>query len=296
MNAMLSLVQAGEPALPYYDQACRAVAQARTVDEASQLLSEAEGLRAYARQAKNKELEEEAAEIRFRATRRIGQLIEMQKAAVGLSKGGRPPKITGVNDTPVSPPTLDEVGIDKNLAKTARKYANKTDHEFEAILAERREAIRAANAKVAVDLLGDKKVRGTQGTGENEWYTPADIIADARRVLGVIDLDPASSEHAQSVVQALQYFSLADDGLMRMWHGHVWLNPPYAQPFIEQFADKMIEEVKASRVKQAIMLTHNYTDTAWFQKLAVQSSAICFPKGRVRFVAPDGTLAAPTQG
>ena len=46
----------------------------------------------------------------------------------------------------------------------------------------------AAAVTVSRKLWGNDNVRGTQGTGENEWYTPADIIADARRVLGIIDL------------------------------------------------------------------------------------------------------------
>jgi phage N-6-adenine-methyltransferase len=283
--------------LTYYDKACRALAKARSIDEASEILSEAEGMRAYARQAKNKALEIDASEIRFRAVRRLGQLVALQRETVGLAKAGRP-KIIGVNETPINDklPSLDEAGIDKNLAKLSRKYTAVSDAEFERVLTERRETIEAANAKVTVDLLGGSKPRGTQGTGENEWYTPADIISAARKVLGVIDLDPASSAQAQRNVQALQYFTLADDGLMRMWHGSVWLNPPYAQPHIESFADKMLLEVRSSRVTSAIMLTHNYTDTAWFQKLAASSMAICFPKGRIRFEAPDGSLASPTQG
>lgn len=149
---------------------------------------------------------------------------------------------------------------------------------------------------ISRQLWGNENVRGTQGTGENEWYTPADILDDVRKVLGVIDLDPASSEHAQRTVKASKYFTLADDGLKQPWHGSVFLNPPYAQPHIENFADKMIAEIAACRVKTAIMLTHNYTDTAWFQKLAAAASAICFTKGRIRFEAPNGELAAPTQG
>jgi phage N-6-adenine-methyltransferase len=281
--------------LAYYDQACVSLSKARTIDEVSAINNEAVGMQAYARQAKNKQLEIDAGEIRFRAARRIGQLITLQKTTVGLAKPGPRKKDRGKNSPDL--PTLLDAGIDKDLAKLSRKMAKLSDADFDARLAERRETIEAANAKVAVNLLGSgAKPRGTQGTGENEWYTPADIISDVRKVLGVIDLDPASSEQAQRNVQALQYLTLADGGLMRMWHGNVWLNPPYAQPHIESFADKMILEVRSCRVTSAIMLTHNYTDTAWFQKLAAVATAICFPKGRIRFEAPDGTLAAPTQG
>jgi hypothetical protein len=42
-------------------------------------------------------------------------------------------------------------------------------------------------------------------------------------------------------------------------------------------------------------LTHNYTDTAWFQEIARFASAICFTRGRVRFYNGD-EIAAPTEG
>jgi hypothetical protein len=44
------------------------------------------------------------------------------------------------------------------------------------------------------------------------------------------------------------------------------------------------------------MLTHNYTDTAWFQHAAATCDAICFTRGRVKFYERDGEVAAPTQG
>jgi len=141
-----------------------------------------------------------------------------------------------------------------------------------------------------------KHVRGTFGTGENEWYTPEQHVELARKVLGSFDLDPASSHVANRTVQAAQFFSQETNGLEKPWFGKVWLNPPYAQPAIAQFADKMVEEWEAGNVEAAIVLTHNYTDTAWFQKLAHAASAICFTRGRVRFVSPSGELAAPTQG
>ena len=125
-------------------------------------------------------------------------------------------------------------------------------------------------------------------TGNYEWYTPAEYVERARRVLGGIDLDPASSAAAQETVKAESYFRQDDDGLKREWHGRVWLNPPYNQPAIEQFIDKLIGERAAGRTSQAILLTHNSTDTGWFHKAASASSAICFPRGRIAFVDTAG--------
>jgi len=65
---------------------------------------------------------------------------------------------------------------------------------------------------------------------------------------------------------------------------------------MEPFIEKVVEEYHAERVSQAIVLTHNYTDTSWFHKAAIASGAICLLRGRVRFVAPSGDIASPTQG
>lgn len=153
-----------------------------------------------------------------------------------------------------------------------------------------------AVADAAREIREGKHVRGTFGTGENEWYTPGQHIELARQVLGTIELDPASSHVANQTVKAERFFSQETNGLEKEWAGNVWLNPPYAQPAIAQFADKMVAEWQSGRVAAAIVLTHNYTDTAWFQTLARAAAAICFTRGRVRFVSPAGDLAAPTQG
>jgi hypothetical protein len=58
----------------------------------------------------------------------------------------------------------------------------------------------------------------------------------------------------------------------------------------------MCTEYTTGRVTAAIMLTHNYTDTAWFHEAAIIADAICFMRGRVKFYEPDGAIAAPTQG
>jgi len=73
---------------------------------------------AYARQAKNRDLEADAVEIRMRATRRIAQLMEAQAETVGLAQGKRTD--LGYSKTQVDKPTLASQGIDKNLAHSGR--------------------------------------------------------------------------------------------------------------------------------------------------------------------------------
>jgi phage N-6-adenine-methyltransferase len=136
----------------------------------------------------------------------------------------------------------------------------------------------------------------TQFTGEQEWYTPRPYIDAATQVLGAIDLDPASSPPAQAIVQAAAFYTAEDDGLSRPWEGRVWLNAPYAQPLLEHFVDKLIHEFTDGRVLAAIMLSHNYTDTAWFHKAEAVAQRLCFTRGRIKFMDAHGNRTAPPQG
>jgi len=125
---------------------------------------------------------------------------------------------------------------------------------------------------------------------DGEWYTPMQYIESARKVMGSIDLDPASCETANQTVKAARYFTKEDDGLSREWFGNVWLNPPYSQ--VGKFIDKLCD----SDISQAIVLTNNATETQWCRKLSERASAIVFHTGRLRFVKPDRLPSTPMQG
>jgi len=140
-------------------------------------------------------------------------------------------------------------------------------------------------------------VHVSHNSGENEWYTPLEYLDAARVVLGSIDLDPASSITANRAVQASRIFTADDDGLVQDWRGNVFMNPPYAQPLIQRFCEKLVRHVKSGDVPSAIVLANNATETTWFHALSRVASAMCFPKGRVRFIDPTGNPGgAPLQG
>jgi hypothetical protein len=69
---------------------------------------------------------------------------------------------------------------------------------------------------------------------DNRRRTPVEIVALSRKVLGSIDLDPASDAEANLVIGATELYSEADDGLSRQWHGRVFLNPPGGRMSEEQ--------------------------------------------------------------
>lgn len=133
-------------------------------------------------------------------------------------------------------------------------------------------------------------------SGKIEWYTPAKYIESARCVMGGIDCDPCSSDLAQQVVQAGIYYTIDDNGLARTWKGTVWMNPPYAARIITAFVDKLLGYLAHGSVTQAILLTHNNADTAWFHKAAMRCASACFTRGRVRFYDENGLGNSPTHG
>ena len=141
-----------------------------------------------------------------------------------------------------------------------------------------------------------KHVHVSKNSGNNEWYTPYDYIKAAHSTMGGIDLDPASSVKANETVEAAKIYTADDDGRTQQWAGRVWMNPPYAQPLIADFCERLAECYDGGDVSAACVLVNNATETAWFHRLLSLASAVCFPRGRVKFLDPSGKPGAPLQG
>ena len=122
-----------------------------------------------------------------------------------------------------------------------------------------------------------------------EWYTPRKII-DA---LGLhFDLDPASSEKANTLIQADNIFTKKDDGLTKEWFGKVWLNPPYGKD-TPIWLDYALQQIAKNDV-EVVSLIFSRTDTKWFHDLCTQFNMLCFVKGRINFI--DGNTMEKGQG
>ena len=209
------------------------------------------------------------------------ELVEaVQRERVPLSTGAEIARAV-----PEVQPVLVAAGV---TAQEARRIAQDAPEVQRAILAssEPVEAVReAARPHVA------------NNSGNNEWYTPPDYIDRARAAMGGIDLDPASCDVAQRTVKATKHYTVNDDGLSLPWFGRVWMNPPYSSDLIGKFCSRLVESYQSGDVTAACVLVNNATDTAWFALLSQCASAVCFPRGRVRFLDASGRpIGAPLQG
>jgi len=148
-----------------------------------------------------------------------------------------------------------------------------------------------------VESSTPKRPHVANNSGENEWYTPPEYVEAARRLMGTIDVDPASSDKANEIIRAGKYYTVENDGLKQHWDGNVWLNPPYAQPLVDKFSKVLASKYKAGEIKQACVLVNNATDTEWLQRIMRLCTAMCFIKGRVKFLDTNGEASgAPLQG
>lgn len=171
-----------------YDKACRALAEAKAVDEVKEIRDKAVAMTAYAKQAKNRELEADAAEIRERATRRLDQLRQAQKDTVGLNTGAK-----GIGTAKVrvdGKPTLASQGIDKNLAHHARVLGKMSEERFEEHVGEVRRAVTRATKRVVRNAAIEQDRRETYRPGGSSIYDDIGELIRRGEKFAVIYADP----------------------------------------------------------------------------------------------------------
>ncbi len=93
----------------------------------------------------------------------------------------------------------------------------------------------------------------------HEWFTPPEIL----QALGPFDDDPCQPG--------------STDGLVRAWHGFVWLNPPYG-PHVGKWLLRLADH------HNGIAIVFARTETQWFFDHVWESAnGLLFLKGRIHF-------------
>lgn len=123
----------------------------------------------------------------------------------------------------------------------------------------------------------------------DDWYTPPEIFG----ALGLtFDLDPCSPGDTHWVPARCCY-TKDDDGLMQPWSGRVFVNPPFGGryghlPWLSRFLDH----------GNGVAIVRAYTSSDWWHyTLVPRAQGLLFPKGKTKFIRPDGSIGkAPGHG
>lgn len=133
----------------------------------------------------------------------------------------------------------------------------------------------------------DTRQQNNTSVSPDEWYTPKWLIDK----LGPFDLDPCSPADRPYDTAAV-HVTKEQDGLKYDWgRSRIWLNPPYSQPLLRAFVEKLAEQ------NNGIALLANRTDNLLFHEVIFPKAAsILFLRNRIRFIRPDGTSGNPFFG
>nr|WP_237180921.1 phage N-6-adenine-methyltransferase [Roseomonas haemaphysalidis] len=117
----------------------------------------------------------------------------------------------------------------------------------------------------------------------SEWFTPPEIFRALRLTF---DLDPCQPNEGRAFlsVPCRRFLTAAEDGLTQPWEGLVWMNPPFGGrngqvPWLRKFM----------RHGNGIALVAARTSASWFHDVAVEAETMLFPRGKTKFVRPDGS-------
>jgi len=282
---MLQQIAIKDSVIERLSRASEMLVEAKSMQEVKKIMDVAGAAKIYARrQQLGEEAVQHARSIELEAMRRLGELLAEKPKNTG-AKGIGPIAVPNMNRNDLIP-TLSDLGVDKKISSLSQQLARMPKKEFEQV----RDGVVSMSEALKIAHV-------SHNSGENEWYTPAAYIEAARAVMGGIDTDPASCAQANATVKADKYYDSKADGLTKKWHGRVFMNPPYAQPLIANFARAVAAKFSNKEITEAIVLVNNATETEWFNEMIKHASAICFPNGRIRFVNKEGKPGgAPLQG
>lgn len=220
------------------------------------------------------------------AERRIGQMTSAMETAPGARTDLEPGQGAGPGSKKAA---LKSIGLTKQKASLFEQMAGLDEAEW-------KERTAAIHAEVVAGKPASNVLAHTSATGldRDAYGTPPEWLEPGRELVDGFELDPASNDRAQLLVQAKHYFTKQDDARTQDWRNamSLWMNPPFSLGICGELVALFVEHVRARlelrKFRGALLLTNNATDTTWWHLAAAACTAHLAPKGRISFLGPDG--------
>lgn len=175
-------------ALLKYDAACRAIAEAKSVDEVTNWIDKAAAVREYGRRIRNRQIEIDAIEIRVRAKKRRGEILAAMKANGQIRRGQPSKELSSTSDISFS---LADLGVSANESSEEQRIAAIPGDSFERLVARCRAHAEANPDKHSFDVLSEgRHVDKKAAREERERQLGAKQQALPDKKYGVILADP----------------------------------------------------------------------------------------------------------
>lgn len=137
---------------------------------------------------------------------------------------------------------------------------------------------------------------------KQDWNTPESVLKLVREYAGgQIAFDPCSGPG--SIVGAkLEWKPPEHDALIEPWWPHTgsggtqnttFVNPPYGRT-LNDWSAKIRLVGRTVCWANMIVLVPARTDTRWFQPFFAEADAICFVKGRLKFLGAENSAPFPS--
>ena len=127
----------------------------------------------------------------------------------------------------------------------------------------------------------------------DSWRTPEDLIQTVKEFYGgTIDTDPASSSEANDYINATVFYDEVFNGLINIWTGNVFCNPPYSRGKVLKFLKKGMKEIELKHTDQLLLLTNLDPSTAWGRLATYKATRMLLFGKRLSFIDPSTSKPA----